>query len=84
VLAAPLENIVIFEVNRMTAPSVLLNESATPFDAACMKVRHLEEAAVNTLIGRDWHKLSTKEEVLYNLLAEYGLIKSVGGFIRRI
>jgi len=68
----------------MEAPSKSLNDSAKPFDAGCMAARHLEEAAVDTLVGRDWHRLSTNENKLCDLLVEFKLIEVRSGYVKRI
>ena len=68
----------------MKSPSALLSSTAEPFDSACMKVRHLEDAAINMLLGRDWHRLDAHESKLCTLLVEFGLIKVNGGYVERI
>jgi hypothetical protein len=68
--------------NKMKKPSELLEESATPFDLACMQVRHLEEAAVKLMDGKDYHKLNGEESHMLGVMTGMGLLETKDGFVR--
>ena len=68
-------------MNIYNKPSDLLKESAHPFDAACVLVSSLEDAITRVMIGKDVHKLSVKENDLFNLMVSIGLVKNHEGFI---
>ena len=67
-----------------TSPSKLLQESAAPFDSACMQVRHLEDYSIRIVEGRTEGRLLDDERTLFHLLQEYELVGIVDGVIRRI
>lgn len=62
-------------------PSDLLKESAHPFDAACTLIVSLEDTVTRMMVGKDIHKLSIKENDLFNLMASIDLVKNHEGFI---
>ena len=65
----------------MKPPSVLLEESATPFDKACIQVRSLEIAAVQLMNGKDFHKLRGPEWNLVDIMIGMGLLEIQNGFV---
>lgn len=65
-------------------PSQLLEESADPFDLACTKVKALENASANVLVGRNYQALLKSEQELLSVLRGIDIVFVDGqGVIKR-
>lgn len=68
----------------MKKPSELLEESAAPFDLACIRVRNLEDATVKLMDGKDYHKLNEAEANMLGTMTSMGLLYVKDGFVRAV